>query len=579
MKAPRRPRQTPLLPRFCVGGVGLLAAFWVFRLSGITGSPGMFLSKRELNQQEEDSQNGTASRSAVHEFPEDIFTLGQRRHGAVLLHVLCAIYMFHALAIVCDVYFVPSLEKVSENLQLSQDVAGATFMAAGSSAPELFTSLIGVFITKGDVGVGTIVGSAVFNILVIIGLCGIFSGQPITLSWWPLFRDAVFYILSILVLILVIYDERVLWWETIILISMYGIYIIIMKFNRRLCCLVERHCSVDGHPCLSSLRRTTAVGNVGDGENDMVPLKPDSCVVAGQDSAVVTADDLLNLHSHQLTFSERQRLIRARLSPEEVAGLGEDAGGTWGRENGAAAEGERPLHEGERDGGKEAGEETAGGAQLKEEEEEEEDQEEGEENFPFKPFIVPSGWCVRLQWLLSWPLSFLLHCTIPDCNQPRWERWYLFTFLCSTLWIAIFSYLMVWMVTIISYTLGIPDVIMGITFLAAGTSVPDCMASLIVARQGMGDMAVSNSVGSNIFDVLLGLGFPWALRTLIVSYGSVVTINSKGLVYSVILLLASVTLTVLCVHLNRWRLDRRLGLCLLLLYAIFLLCSVGFERL
>uniref|UniRef100_A0A3B3DTG2 Sodium/calcium exchanger membrane region domain-containing protein n=1 Tax=Oryzias melastigma TaxID=30732 RepID=A0A3B3DTG2_ORYME len=85
--------------------------------------------------------------------------------------------MFYALAIVCDVYFVPSLEKVSENLQLSQDVAGATFMAAGSSAPELFTSLIGVFITKGDVGVGTIVGSAVFNILVIIGLCGIFSGQ------------------------------------------------------------------------------------------------------------------------------------------------------------------------------------------------------------------------------------------------------------------------------------------------------------------------------------------------------------------------------------------------------------------
>lgn len=40
-------------------------------------------------------------------------------------------------------------------------------------------------------------------------------------------------------------------------------------------------------------------------------------------------------------------------------------------------------------------------------------------------------------------------------------------------------------VTIIGYTLGIPDVIMGITFLAAGTSVPDCIASLIVARQGI----------------------------------------------------------------------------------------------
>uniref|UniRef100_I3JCL9 Solute carrier family 24 member 6a n=2 Tax=Oreochromis niloticus TaxID=8128 RepID=I3JCL9_ORENI len=458
-------------------------------------------------------QNYTLSifSQAISEFPEDIFTVDQRRQGAVLLHVLCAIYMFHALAIVCDVYFVPSLEKVSENLQLSQDVAGATFMAAGSSAPELFTSLIGVFITKGDVGVGTIVGSAVFNILVIIGICGIFAGQPIGLSWWPLFRDAVFYILSIVVLILV---------------------------------------------------------------RNLYSKKLNSCVVAGQDSGVVMVDELLNSHPHQLTLSEaslrllitphfppftrlrmagcmviseRQRLIRARVGPEEGAASGEEgsgASGPWGRENGTVAEGERQPPEGERERGKETVVETCGGGQPKEEEDEEEEQEnQDEENVPFKPFVLPDGWRVRLKWLLSWPVSVLLYCSIPDCNLPRWERWYLLTFLSSTLWIAFFSYLMVWMVTIISYTLGIPDVIMGITFLAAGTSVPDCMASLIVARQGMGDMAVSNSIGSNIFDVLLGLGFPWALRTLIVSYGSV-TINSKGLVYSVILLLASVTLTV-----------------------------------
>lgn len=134
-------------------------------------------------------------------------------------------------------------------------------------------------------------------------------------------------------------------------------------------------------------------------------------------------------------------------------------------------------------------------------------------------------------------------------------------------------------VTIISYTLGIPDYIMGITFLAAGTSVPDCMASLIVARQGMGDMAVSNSIGSNIFDILLGLGFPWALRTLVVDHGSAIFINNKGLVYSVILLLASVFLTVLSVHLNGWKLDRKLGLGLMLLYSIFLLCSILFGQL
>ena len=42
-------------------------------------------------------------------------------------------------------------------------------------------------------------------------------------------------------------------------------------------------------------------------------------------------------------------------------------------------------------------------------------------------------------------------------------------------------------VVLLGFTLGIPDSIMGITFLAAGTSVPDAMASVMVARQGTDD--------------------------------------------------------------------------------------------
>uniref|UniRef100_A0AAR2LMQ8 Sodium/calcium exchanger membrane region domain-containing protein n=1 Tax=Pygocentrus nattereri TaxID=42514 RepID=A0AAR2LMQ8_PYGNA len=403
--------------------------------------------------------------SAIHEFPEDIFTKEQRKKGAVLLHVLCAIYMFYALAIVCDDYFVPSLEKISENLHLSEDVAGATFMAAGSSAPELFTSLIGVFITKGDVGVGTIVGSAVFNILVIIGVCGIFAGHTVALTWWSLFRDSIYYILSVLALIMV---------------SM----------------------------CQPS--------------------------VGQQESPVVMVDELLILKPHQLSFpeaglrimitphfsprtrlsmagrmliSERQRLIRESgqgSSPVKSFGSG-------GIENGGSVE--RPLEDGarvDRDGGVKAADNP-----------QPEEEDDGDE--VFRPLHVPAGCAARVKWLVSWPLGLLLYYTVPNCILPRWHRWFMVTFISSTLWIAIFSYLMVWMVTIISYTLDIPDYIMGITFLAAGTSVPDCMASLIVARQGMGDMAVSNSIGSNIFDILLGLGFPWALRTLVVSHGTSVS--------------------------------------------------------
>merc|ERR1719224_16191 len=56
---------------------------------------------------------------------------------------------------------------------------------------------------------------------------------------------------------------------------------------------------------------------------------------------------------------------------------------------------------------------------------------------------------------------------------------------------------------------------MGLVFCAAGTSLPDCMCSVIVARKGKAEMAISNVFGSNVFDILIGLGVPWALKLMV----------------------------------------------------------------
>uniref|UniRef100_A0A8C3A9V1 Solute carrier family 24 member 3 n=1 Tax=Cyclopterus lumpus TaxID=8103 RepID=A0A8C3A9V1_CYCLU len=480
--------------------------------------------------------------AAIHEFPRDYFTNQERVDGAVGLHVLFAVYMFYALALVCDDYFVPCLEKICERLQLSEDVAGATFMAAGSSAPELFTSVIGVFITKGDVGVGTIVGSAVFNILCIIGVCGIFAVQTIHLTRWPLLRDSTYYTFVSIGFI----------------VSSIELFI---SFSSYLLCKI---CFKANHH-----------------------RKP----------SVLMVDELLSAYPHQLSFSEagmrimitshfspRTRLTmasrmliteRQRLINTHTLTNGDSDVPVKGRSR-------RSLENGmsgtERGGGvrhddQEAGNETENEDNENNENDEEEEEEDG--GGPLVPFKCPV--CNKLKWLLAWPLCLLLYFTVPNSSSPRWDNYYMLSFACSTLWIAAFSYIMVWMVTVIGFTLGIPDVIMGITFLAAGTSVPDCMASLIVARQGMGDMAVSNSIGSNVFDILVGLGLPWALKTLAISYGSDIKLNSKGLIFSVGLLLASVFLTVLGVHLNKWTLDKRFGFMCLLLYSVFLCFSCLIE--
>ena len=56
----------------------------------------------------------------------------QHAPGAfIFLYAFLTFHLFLGVAILCDDYFVPSLEGISEALRLSEDVAGATFMAAG----------------------------------------------------------------------------------------------------------------------------------------------------------------------------------------------------------------------------------------------------------------------------------------------------------------------------------------------------------------------------------------------------------------------------------------------------------------
>ncbi|TEA41872.1 hypothetical protein DBR06_SOUSAS9910014, partial [Sousa chinensis] len=522
---------------------------------------------------------------AIHEFPADLFSNKERQHGAVLLHILGALYMFYALAIVCDDFFVPSLEKICEKLHLSEDVAGATFMAAGSSTPELFASVIGVFITHGDVGVGTIVGSAVFNILCIIGVCGLSAGQQvIRLTWWAVCRDSVYYTLSVVVLIAVI-SFLSLRWEGLVLIVLYVFYILIMKYNVKMQAFftVKQKTIANGNTVSSELED----GNDYCGSSSDDPSMP----LLGQvkeepqysKNPVVMVDEVMSSSPPKFTFPEaglrvmitnkfgpRTRLrMASRIIINERQRLISSANGVSSK----------PLQNGRHESIENGNVPVENPAELQQEREQPPPPPEPElvEAAFLSPFSMPEARGDKAKWVLTWPLIFLLCVTIPNCSKPRWEKFFMLTFALATLWIAVFSYLMVWLVTIIGYTLGIPDVIMGITFLAAGTSVPDCMASLIVTRQGLGDMAVSNTIGSNVFDILVGLGVPWGLQTMVINYGSTVKINSRGLVYSVVLLLGSVALTVLGIHLNKWRLDRKLGIYVLVLYAIFLCFSIMIE--
>ncbi len=134
---------------------------------------------------------------------------------------------------ITDDYFLFSLEKITERFKISSDVAGSTLMALGTSAPELFIALVALFIPGGhsDIGIGTIVGSALFNLLVIIGVTSYIKEKK--LSWLPIIRDLTFYLISIVTLFFTLRDGQVAIFEAFLLILFYACYVfVVMKWKK-----------------------------------------------------------------------------------------------------------------------------------------------------------------------------------------------------------------------------------------------------------------------------------------------------------------------------------------------------------
>lgn len=117
------------------------------------------------------------------------------------------------------------MHLILSEMQMRKDVAGATFMAVASSSSELFINCVATFITEGDIGVGTIVGSAVFNILAVPACCGLIAGQVIMLDRWPVTRDCLMYGFAVIALILTLLDGKIMWYEGMCLVLAYAFYI------------------------------------------------------------------------------------------------------------------------------------------------------------------------------------------------------------------------------------------------------------------------------------------------------------------------------------------------------------------
>eukprot|EP00927_Polykrikos_kofoidii_P011807 TRINITY_DN15049_c0_g1_i1.p1 TRINITY_DN15049_c0_g1~~TRINITY_DN15049_c0_g1_i1.p1 ORF type:complete len:612 (+),score=99.10 TRINITY_DN15049_c0_g1_i1:82-1917(+) len=515
----------------------------------------------------------------------------------VFFHVIGIAYMLLGLNTVCDLYFTGALDVMVERWNIKPDVAGATFMAAGGSAPELFTSLMGACVTESDVGISTIVGSAVFNVLFVIGLCGFASEEVMLLTWWPLFRDCSFYIVGLSFLAGFAKDGQVHAWEAAILFILYLLYLLFMYHNSKL----EEFTDRDFMKARSESPQQKARAVTADLEVKLDRIVPIPMQGADEDFRGTAREITVVTSGVPSEFADEMAVISTGETPPAPVRV----------ENNfmsPASDDSMPSHLDVSSRNNSAATSAAGNsrrstktchgkvhaamfsaqnaAQRKDErmaavglttttpavEVESSPGDEEEEDGIEELLVRPEGLKDQILWGLGLPVYAALYYGLP---KPT-EKWFVATFCLSLIWIAGLTFFLVWWTGILGEVLHIDIVIMSFTLLAAGTSIPDAVSSVAVARQGQGDMAVSSSVGSNIFDILVGLPIPWMLKILIVDHdpGSSITLNSEYLTFYVLVLLAMVLMVIISIHCLGWRLNKPLGACMAGLYVVFLATAV-----
>lgn len=142
-----------------------------------------------------------------------------------------------------------------------------------------------------------------------------------------------------------------------------------------------------------------------------------------------------------------------------------------------------------------------------------------EEDDHESPLDWPDSPLARVAHVVLFPLKAGMHYTIPDVRCPGGHHKWSGACIMSVVWLAGLSYLMCMCVESLGDVFHLSSATMGLTVGAAGTSFPNLYSSMLVARQGLGNMAVSNAFGSNVFNILIGLGLPWFMYILCVDGG------------------------------------------------------------
>ena len=519
-----------------------------------------------------------------------------------IVWIIVIVYMFYAMALVCEDFFVPSITVVCERLHIPEDIASATLLAMGCNAPELFASIISVFVADSTVGIGTVVGSTPFNLYCIVGASATVVAGGLVVDPWTMGRELSALLVAILMYYFFMADELVDWWEALIMVLYYFlIYVPFLALFPKIKARLER--------CFSSRQTATKTVQV-DGltestadmpfedvralrEEEAAPPLPSDEKANGAIRTELSITDhpqfrtllqdcrarLLERPQHLKGFVGTLLRYRPYYSRVQLVGLGarfqgcqfviDDEPSAPVRYKHTDAAPESPFFtlpigqlskiklvrqqelrvEWERDGQKQKirlllppgePEETMQLCfdlfVLKIDEHRVQVRSTKARQNSVKLHLgmeeevhheawyrIPSGRLAKVSFFVTLPIRMFVYSCMPDVRQPGKQKYWLVSMVFSMLWMAIFAYIFTSVVDYVGCAWGLTGSLLGLSIGAAGTSFPNMIASMYLARIGQGSNACVQAIAANTFNLCIGLGLIWLMHTLHVgncSHGS-----------------------------------------------------------
>lgn len=447
--------------------------------------------------------------------------------GYVIL-LLWLVLLFYLLGDTAATYFCSNLEGLSGLLKLSPTIAGVTLLSLGNGAPDVFSSITSFMGASSTdlVGLNCVLGGAFFVSCVVLGVISICTvSRKIMIDKSSFVRDVCFLLFVLLALLAILVAGKINLWTAIAFSSLYLAYVFLVSMTHLCGNEVKSISNFDSDPLLPTKGELAAplLGNKDGGKlNKFFYCFKRILYFLGLPLYIPRRLTIPDINEER--WSKPYAVVSVTLSPVLLAVL-------WGSKR----------------------------------------EELGSED----SMIIH---------LLGGLVGVIFGVTaIARTNKDRPPTKFLFPwlaggFLMSVVWTYILAEELVSLLVSLGVIMNISSSILGLTVLAWGNSLGDLISNVAVAMNGDSSgaqVAISGCYGGPIFNTLVGLGMSFVFSSWSGYPDSRVIPNDPSLFQTIGFLIAGLLWALVILPMRGMKLDRVLGIGLIMIYLCFLSVSLG----